>query len=74
MDFAPSPKARDYAARVSAFLEAHVLPVEEAYFKALQRGPGPWTVPPVMAALKARYGAALDMAKAGAAVKARLSA
>ncbi len=54
MDFAPSPKARDYAARVSAFLEAHVLPVEEAYFKALQRGPGPWTVPPVMAALKAK--------------------
>ncbi|MFN8010208.1 MAG: acyl-CoA dehydrogenase family protein [Holophagaceae bacterium] len=54
MDFAPSPKARDFAARVQAFLEAHVLPAEEGYFKALQRGPGPWTVPPVMAELKAK--------------------
>ena len=54
MDFAPSPKARDYAARVSAFLEAHVMPAEEGYFRALQAGPGPWTVPPVMEGLKAR--------------------
>jgi hypothetical protein len=54
MDFAPSPQARDYAARVSAFLEAHVLPAEEAYARALQGGPGPWTVPPVMAELKAK--------------------
>lgn len=54
MDFALSPKARDFSARLSAFLEAQVLPAEAVYFKSLGGGPGPWKVPPVIAELKAK--------------------
>ncbi len=58
MDFAPSPKARDFSSRLSAFLDEHVLPAEGAYFKSLRGGPGPWTVPPLIPSLKAKAKAA----------------
>jgi alkylation response protein AidB-like acyl-CoA dehydrogenase len=58
MDFAPSPKARDFSSRLSAFLDEHVLPAEAAYFKSLGGGPGPWKVPPLIAGLKAKAKAA----------------
>ncbi len=58
MDFAPSPKARDFSSRLSAFLDEHVLPAERAYFQSLGGGPGPWQVPPLMAGLKAKAKAA----------------
>ncbi len=54
MDFAHSPKARDYIARVSAFIAEHVTPNEETYLAQLKRGERPWTVPPVMEELKAK--------------------
>jgi alkylation response protein AidB-like acyl-CoA dehydrogenase len=40
--------------RVNRFMADHVLPAEPEYFRTLKRGARPWTVPPVMAELKAR--------------------
>ncbi len=54
MDFAPSPKAADYHARLQEFLTERVLPAEPAYaaYRA-ERGPGDHTLPPVVEELKA---------------------
>lgn len=54
MDFAPSPKARDYIDRMNRFMADHVLPAEPLYYAALKRGERPWNVPPIMAELKER--------------------
>jgi hypothetical protein len=53
MDFSHSPLARDYIARLEAFMAEHVLPAEPIYFRELTHE-FPWRVPPVMAGLKAR--------------------
>ena len=54
MDFAPSAKAQDTAARVRAFIENHVYPVEEHVLKTLRRADNPWVVLPEVTALKER--------------------
>jgi acyl-CoA dehydrogenase len=59
MDFTPSPRTQEYLRRVEAFMQAHVLPAEAPYFKALkaQHHGGDWTrweVSPVIEALKER--------------------
>lgn len=54
MDFAYSPRASKYIARLNAFMSEHVLPAEAEYFSQLKRGPLPWNVPPVMLDLKAK--------------------
>ncbi len=54
MDFAHSPKARDYIARVSAFIAEQVTPNEETYLAQLKHGEQPWNVPPVMEEMKAK--------------------
>ncbi len=58
MDFAHSPKARDFIARVSAFITEHVTPFEETYLSQLKRGTQPWNVPPIMEEMKAKAKAA----------------
>jgi len=54
VDFAPSAKAQDTAARVRAFIENHVYPVEEHVLKTLRRADNPWVVLPEVTALKER--------------------
>jgi alkylation response protein AidB-like acyl-CoA dehydrogenase len=54
MDFAHSPRAQDFIARVTAFMTEHIVPAEPSYLAALTGGPPPWVVPPVMHELKAR--------------------
>jgi alkylation response protein AidB-like acyl-CoA dehydrogenase len=59
MDFAPSARARDLAARVRAFIDAHVRPAEAEHFRELRsrRNGGDWTrwtVSPRIEELKAR--------------------
>ncbi len=52
MDFAPSEKAVATAARVRAFIENHVHPIEEELLKELRRRDNPWVVLEEIAALK----------------------
>ena len=52
MDFAPSERALDTAARVRAFIAAHVHPLEEQVLRELRRRDNPWVVLPEVAALK----------------------
>jgi acyl-CoA dehydrogenase len=59
MDFEPSPRTKDYLARVRAFIAQHVSPVEAAYHhELLAANAGAdhtrWFVPKVMEELKAR--------------------
>ncbi|GEO84701.1 MULTISPECIES: acyl-CoA dehydrogenase family protein [Alphaproteobacteria] len=54
MDFAFSPRAKDYIERLTAFMEEHVHPAEAEYTRTLKTGERPWNVPPVMTELKAR--------------------
>ncbi len=60
MDFSPSPKARGYIQRLSAFMQEHVLPAEAEYCSQVQNLPDwpGWKQPPVMEALKAKARAA----------------
>ena len=37
MDFEPSAKAKDYVARVRAFMQAHVFPAEKDYWAAVDK-------------------------------------
>ncbi|ONK15491.1 acyl-CoA dehydrogenase family protein [Streptomyces sp. MP131-18] len=56
MDFAHTPRARGYLESVRHFLESEILPAEaahRAHLSAARERPGPWTVPPVTAELKA---------------------
>jgi acyl-CoA dehydrogenase len=52
VDFAPSEKAVATAARVRAFIENHVHPIEEELLKELRRRDNPWVVLEQIAALK----------------------
>jgi acyl-CoA dehydrogenase len=56
MDFSPSPKARDYGQRLSAFMQEQVLPAEPEYCAELQNVPDwrRWKQPRMMEALKAQ--------------------
>ncbi|MDP3892528.1 acyl-CoA dehydrogenase family protein [Nocardioides sp.] len=58
MDFAPSPRAADLAARVRAFVDDEIAPVEEGYHRevaALRSGGGdPWQPLPVIEELRAK--------------------
>jgi hypothetical protein len=60
MDFSPSPKAREYVQRLTAFMQEHVLPAEPEYCAQLQNLPDwrRWKQPPVMETLKAKARAA----------------
>jgi acyl-CoA dehydrogenase len=60
MDFSPSPKAQNYARRLTAFMQDHVLPAEPEYCAQLQNLPDwrGWKQPPVMETLKAKARAA----------------
>ncbi len=58
MDFAHSARALDYIERLKAFMAEEVIPGEREYYRALQRGARPWSVPPIMAELKAHAKAA----------------
>jgi len=57
MDFSYSAKAKDFMARLSAFMLEEVLPAEPDYFRQLKIEP-PWTVPPIMREWKAKAKAA----------------
>ncbi|MPY50387.1 acyl-CoA dehydrogenase family protein [Streptomyces acidicola] len=52
MDFAYSPRARELADRMRAFMEQHVLPAEAVYDRQLAGADDPHALPPVMAELK----------------------
>jgi alkylation response protein AidB-like acyl-CoA dehydrogenase len=54
MDFAHSPKARDYIQRLNTFMNDEVLPNEAGYFKSLVRGARPWNIPAITEDLKAK--------------------
>ncbi|MET7639729.1 acyl-CoA dehydrogenase family protein [Streptomyces sp. NPDC005438] len=58
MDFAPSPRAADFTARVRAFVEAEIEPVEADYHRqvaALRHGDGdPWQPLPLIDQLRAK--------------------
>jgi len=57
MDFAYSPRCKDYLARVSAFMDKHVYEGNETYerqHEAFGPGDGRWKVPPVIEELKAK--------------------
>ena len=57
MDFAYSPRCKDYLARVSAFMDKYVYEGEETYerqHQAFGPGEGRWKIPPVIEELKAK--------------------
>jgi acyl-CoA dehydrogenase len=54
----PSPRARELARQVQAFVDEHVYPAEAVYARELREAPTRWSVPAVMEALKVRAKAA----------------
>lgn len=54
MHFVHSAKVEDLKARVSAFMEAHVIPAEADYHRFVDSSKDRWAIPPVMEELKAR--------------------
>ncbi|MCK1798941.1 acyl-CoA dehydrogenase family protein [Streptomyces sp. XM4193] len=58
MDFALSPRARDYQARVRDFIRTEIQPREAEYHAALRALPDPWTRLPVVEELTATARAA----------------
>ncbi len=58
MDFSLSPRAADLTARVRAFIDAEIVPVEEEVFRDIAerraRGEDPWPPHPVFEELKAK--------------------
>ena len=53
MDFSPSPKAQDYIARMTDFLETRIVPAEKEYEKFRRaQGYGDHNLPPVVDKLK----------------------
>ena len=51
MDFDYTPKVRDLQARVAAFMDAHIYPNEERFFRECEEL-GAWRIPPVIEELK----------------------
>lgn len=60
MDFAHSPRAQDYIARVGAFIDSHIVDGQETYDRQHAAfGPeGRWKIPPVIEELKSKAKAA----------------
>ncbi|MDX1589126.1 MAG: acyl-CoA dehydrogenase family protein [Oleiphilaceae bacterium] len=54
MDFEMSAKGQDYYKRVKAFMDQHIHPIEEDYFRELHSLENPWVVLPVITELKAK--------------------
>jgi acyl-CoA dehydrogenase len=54
MEFQLSPRAKDYLARLTAFMHAHVYPNERTFQAQLGDGPDRWRIPPIMDELTAR--------------------
>lgn len=54
MDFSYSKKARDYRARLEAFISEYITPAEPDYYRYLQESKYPWSEPPIMVDLKAK--------------------
>jgi acyl-CoA dehydrogenase len=57
MMFEHSPRVQELQARLRAFLDEHITPQEDTYYRQLDEG-GRWRIPPVMEELKARARAA----------------
>ena len=58
MDFDYSQKTKDYLARLTAFMDAHVYPNEHLYHQQIDEAPSRWQVPPIMDQLKEKARAA----------------
>ncbi|MCZ4353913.1 acyl-CoA dehydrogenase family protein [Roseovarius aestuarii] len=54
MTLAETDRVRDLKSRLSAFMDAHVIPAETAYSHHLATAPDRWSIPPVMETLKER--------------------
>ncbi len=54
MDFQPSARCLDFEARLTAFVEEHVLPAEPVYERQLRESGDAHSQPPIMEELKAR--------------------
>ncbi|GAA2402286.1 acyl-CoA dehydrogenase family protein [Streptomyces glaucosporus] len=54
MDFAHSPRAREYIERVAAFVDTEIVPREHDYLRALRGRADRWAVPPLIEDLKAK--------------------
>jgi acyl-CoA dehydrogenase len=54
MEFEPSPRCTEYKERLSAFMDEHVFPAEEAYERQLRESGDPHHQPSVMEELKTR--------------------
>ncbi|MCX2981097.1 acyl-CoA dehydrogenase [Halieaceae bacterium IMCC14734] len=54
MNFEHSPKAQDYMARLTAFMNEHVYPVEHDYYDYLDSCENRWATVPMMEELKAK--------------------
>ena len=54
MDFEFSPKTRDYAARLTAFMDQSIYPNERLYTEQLNNGSSRWSNPPIIEELKAK--------------------
>ncbi len=57
MDLTQSPKVRELKARLEAFMDEHIYPNEERYYRESEQG-GPWKVQPVIEELKPKAKAA----------------
>ena len=58
MDFALSPRARDYQARVRDFVQTEIEPREAEYHATLRSQTAPWTPPPLVKELTGKARAA----------------
>ena len=59
MDFEHSPRAKEMIERVQAFMDAHVYPNEETYYRQMEAfGADRWQVPAILDELKAKAQAA----------------
>jgi alkylation response protein AidB-like acyl-CoA dehydrogenase len=58
MDFEPSAKAKHYLERLRAFMNEHIYPNEEEYYRQLDALPDRWSVVPLIEELKKKARAA----------------
>src|SRR5277367_2827442 len=52
MDFDYNQKTKDYLARLTAFMDEHVYPIEHLYHQQIDEAASRWLVPPIMEQLK----------------------
>jgi len=58
VNFDFSPKTKDMQARLQAFMDEHIYPHEEAFYRQHEELPTRWEIPPMMAELKEKAKAA----------------